>query len=192
MQEGALKDEGTVFSKETQLFSVDFSWGPGSGSCNLGSWEIKMMHNPRFTGIHSCPKEKQLQKCCVSFGKDCRRTKLYPSHSYLHHSSFSFIDTEQRDKFGNRQRDVAQLVEWHTSRAVFWTYFCPFYIPSLGSVLGSGRLLPGGGHGVGQFWLAISKKFRPPPLGTPKKLRPPPLSNPPYRHRDGGLGAFWK
>ncbi len=27
------------FPKETQLFSVDFSWGPGSGSCNLGSWE---------------------------------------------------------------------------------------------------------------------------------------------------------
>ncbi len=25
------------FPKETQLFSVDFSWGPGSGSCNLGS-----------------------------------------------------------------------------------------------------------------------------------------------------------
>ncbi len=25
------------FPKETQLFSMDFSWGPGSGSCNLGS-----------------------------------------------------------------------------------------------------------------------------------------------------------
>ncbi len=27
-------------SKETQLFFMDFSWGPGSGSCDLGSWEI--------------------------------------------------------------------------------------------------------------------------------------------------------
>ena len=34
------------FPKETQLFFVDFSWGPGLGSCNLGSW---------FTGIHSSP-----------------------------------------------------------------------------------------------------------------------------------------
>ena len=25
------------FPKETQLFSLDFSWGPGSGSFNLGS-----------------------------------------------------------------------------------------------------------------------------------------------------------
>ncbi len=30
------------------------------------------MHNPRFTGIHSSPKETQLQECCVSFGKECR------------------------------------------------------------------------------------------------------------------------
>ncbi len=55
---------------------MDFSWGPGSGSCNLGSWVVtmsivKIMHNPRFTCIHSSPKETQLQKCCVSFGKEC-------------------------------------------------------------------------------------------------------------------------
>ncbi len=29
------------------------------------------MYNPRFTGVHSSPKERQLQKCCVSFGKEC-------------------------------------------------------------------------------------------------------------------------
>ena len=29
------------------------------------------MYNPRFTGIHSSPKERQLQKCCVSFLKEC-------------------------------------------------------------------------------------------------------------------------
>ncbi len=28
-----------------------------------------MLHNPRFTGIHSSPKERQLQKSCVSFGQ---------------------------------------------------------------------------------------------------------------------------
>ncbi len=74
-------------SKETQLFLMDFSWGPGSGSCDPGSWEIcilkwgfwqvvtlsivEMMYNPRFTGIHSSPKERQLLKCCVSFEKEC-------------------------------------------------------------------------------------------------------------------------
>ena len=31
-----------------------------------------LMHNPRVTGIHSSPKERQLQKCCVSFRNDCR------------------------------------------------------------------------------------------------------------------------
>ncbi len=36
---------------------------------------VIMMHNPRFTRIHSSPKETQLQKCCVSFGKDC---SFYP------------------------------------------------------------------------------------------------------------------
>ncbi len=30
-----------------------------------------MMHNPIFTGVHSSPKETQLQKCCASFGKEC-------------------------------------------------------------------------------------------------------------------------
>ncbi len=28
------------FSKETQLFFMEFSWGPGSGSCDPGPWEI--------------------------------------------------------------------------------------------------------------------------------------------------------
>ena len=44
---------------------MDFSSGPGSGSCNLGSWEI--MYSPIFIGIHSSPKDRQLQKCCKSF-----------------------------------------------------------------------------------------------------------------------------
>ncbi len=30
-----------------------------------------MMYNPRFTGIHSSQKERQLPKCCVSFEKEC-------------------------------------------------------------------------------------------------------------------------
>ena len=51
-------------SKETQLFFIDFSWGPGQGHVTLD--------NPRFTGIHSSPKERQLPKCCVSFEKECR------------------------------------------------------------------------------------------------------------------------
>ena len=61
-------------SKETQLFFVDFSWGPGSGSCDPGSWEIfKMMFTPIFIGIHSSPKERQLQKCCDSFETESSR-----------------------------------------------------------------------------------------------------------------------
>ena len=32
---------------------------------------IEMMYNPRSTGIHSSSKEKQLQKCYVSFRNDC-------------------------------------------------------------------------------------------------------------------------
>ena len=43
-----------------------------------------MMHNPRFTRIHSSPKETQLQTCCVSFGKDCTlRTELSMGNEFL-------------------------------------------------------------------------------------------------------------
>ena len=43
-------------SKETQLFFVDFSWGPGSGS--WGFWQVVSV--PIFIGIHYSPKERQL------------------------------------------------------------------------------------------------------------------------------------
>ncbi len=32
---------------------------------------VKMMYNPRFTGIHYSPKEMRLPKSCISFGKEC-------------------------------------------------------------------------------------------------------------------------
>ncbi len=35
------------------------------------------MYNPSFTGTHSSPKERHLQKCCVSFGKECNISNLY-------------------------------------------------------------------------------------------------------------------
>ncbi len=34
---------------------------------------LLMMYNQGFTGIHSSPKERQLQKSCVSFGKECKK-----------------------------------------------------------------------------------------------------------------------
>ena len=43
----------------------------------MGFWQVvimsifKTMYNPRFTGIHSSPKVRQLENCCVSFGNDC-------------------------------------------------------------------------------------------------------------------------
>ena len=30
-----------------------------------------MTFGPKFTGLHSYPKERQLQKSCVSFGQEC-------------------------------------------------------------------------------------------------------------------------
>ncbi len=42
---------------------------------------VEMMDSPRFTGIHSSPKERQLRKCCVSFEKECTYANRYPVHS---------------------------------------------------------------------------------------------------------------
>ena len=32
---------------------------------------VQMKFDPNFTGLHSSPKERQLQKSCVSFGEEC-------------------------------------------------------------------------------------------------------------------------
>ncbi len=44
-------------------------------------------YNPRFTGIHSSPKERQLQKCCISFQNDCNEVQspeFDPNHGIVH------------------------------------------------------------------------------------------------------------
>ncbi len=63
----------TPFSKRNATLICPFFLVP------LGHWPwhrvfmsiAKMVYNSSFTGIHSSPKERHLQKCCVSFGKEC-------------------------------------------------------------------------------------------------------------------------
>ncbi len=49
---------------------VRVMWPWIMGNLHIGFF-VEMMYNPRFTGIHSSPKERQLPKCCVSFDKEC-------------------------------------------------------------------------------------------------------------------------
>ncbi len=41
---------------------------------------VKMTHNPRYTGINSSSKERQLKEKCVSIGKECTAKDLAFSH----------------------------------------------------------------------------------------------------------------
>ncbi len=71
----------TLFQKKSTFNLSILPGTPGSLTLTYGlddfvksSWkwlEKNRIYNPRFTGIHSSPKERQLQKCCVSFGKEC-------------------------------------------------------------------------------------------------------------------------
>ncbi len=60
------------------------------GKSAWGFWQVvtmsivEMMYNPRFTGIHSSPKERQLQKCCVSFEKECNKWMVAVTSSESH------------------------------------------------------------------------------------------------------------
>ena len=48
-----------------------------------GFWQIgtrsivKMTFGPNFTDLHSSPKERQLQKSCISFGEECIHTTVH-------------------------------------------------------------------------------------------------------------------
>ncbi len=72
----------TQSQKKCNFSSWIFPGVQGQGHVTLdhGKWGfrqvvtrsiVEIMYNPRFTGIHSSPKERQLPKCCVSFEKEC-------------------------------------------------------------------------------------------------------------------------
>ena len=70
----------TLFPKKKHNFNFQIFYGdPGWGSVTQGhvhqgkcSWSIvEMTFGPKFTDLHSTPKERQLQKSCVSFGEEC-------------------------------------------------------------------------------------------------------------------------
>ncbi len=51
-----------------------YQQGPHWSKCGsevFASAHCLLQSFPKETGIHSSPKERQLQKCCVSFGKEC-------------------------------------------------------------------------------------------------------------------------
>ena len=47
-----------------------FHGDPGPGSVTPGHVQPGKF-GPKFTDLHSSPKERQLQKSCVSFGEEC-------------------------------------------------------------------------------------------------------------------------
>ncbi len=68
------------FTKEPFDMNVDHIYTQSQKKRNFYSWifpgaqgqgHVTLDHNPRFTGIQSSPKERQLQKSCVSFEKEC-------------------------------------------------------------------------------------------------------------------------
>ena len=73
----------TQSQKKRNFSSWIFSGARGQGHVTLDYGKsaytmsiVKMMYNPRFTGIHSSPKERQLAKCCVSFEKECTKRSM--------------------------------------------------------------------------------------------------------------------
>ena len=66
----------THSQKERNFSSWIFTGAQVQGHVTLDHG--KSAYNPRFTGIHSSPKERQLPNCCVSFEKEC----IY-SHAHI-------------------------------------------------------------------------------------------------------------
>ncbi len=62
-------------SKNVKRFSSDYT--RTVRNFEWGFWQIvirsivEMTFGPKFTDLHSSPKERQLQKSCVSFGEEC-------------------------------------------------------------------------------------------------------------------------
>ncbi len=72
--------------RKKRNFNFQILWWPWirvSDTRWWGFWQIvirsilEMTFGPKFTDLHSSPKERKLQKSCVSFGEDCTATFLY-------------------------------------------------------------------------------------------------------------------
>ncbi len=76
----------TLFPKRNATLISGFLWWPWTKVIDLGSCIrciVNMKFGPNFSELPSSPKERQLQKSCVSFGEECSLSICILSHGYL-------------------------------------------------------------------------------------------------------------
>ena len=61
----------SYIQKTKQLPIVLYTLPQKKGNFNFQIVFVEMTFGPKFTDLHSYPKERQLQKSCVSFGEEC-------------------------------------------------------------------------------------------------------------------------